>query len=294
MECWSSSSEIKKHIFTNLKKLGIQPSKFRGQNFLIDSEIIKFQIQRANIQHDDIILEIGGGLGSLTKCLLSKAKRVYVIESNSILARFLSDFTSTHQNIEIIYGDAVKTEFPVFTKCVSNLPYQISSPITFKILDSSFDIAILMYQKEFADRIIAKPGEKNYSRLSVAMNLLANCSYLRTIEPNAFYPQPKIFSSLVLISKKRNTKIRDYKEFMLFNTHLFNNKKKIVRSNLANLLKRKRKEQISFDATLLEGIPYSNRRIFTLTLDEIIKIYNYIKEKIEEDAWFNIISLNTK
>ena len=293
MDCWKSSSELKSYVISNLRKLGIKPSQNKGQNFLINSNIIKYQIDKAEISSKDNVLEIGAGLGNLTKCIIAKAKKTFVIELDNRLVRFLRDEFSSFSNFEIISGDAVKVDFPSFNKCVSNLPYQISSPITFKLLEHQFENAILMYQREFAQRIFADPGTSDYSRLSVMINLKADCEYLKTIKPSSFLPPPKVHSSLVLVRRKGIIQPIYESNFNDFVTLLFSNKKKIVRSVLLNNLKRKLKSNDKLKEINIEPILYSERRIFTLTKDELINLYNNLRTKIGEDLWLDIISLNT-
>ncbi len=294
MVCWNSSSELKHYVFESLKKLGIKPSHQKGQNFLIDASIIHFQIDKAQISASDIILEIGSGLGNLTLCLAKLAKKVYAIEADRTLAKFLEDTTESYTNIEIITGDAVKTDLPNFNKCVSNLPYQISSPITFKLLEHSFDLAVLMFQKEFAQRLFAKPGTKDYSRITVMSNLKATCEHLKTVKPKSYYPQPQIHSSIVSIQKKKESLVKNHDDFRLLITLLFSNKKKIVRSVLSNQLKRKAKLNIYPKIDILDSLPYAERRIVTLSLEELVQLYEITKTKIGEDMWSDIISLNMR
>ena len=294
MDCWNSSSELKHYVFDSLKKLGKRPSHRKGQNFLVDASIIHYQIGKAQISPSDIVLEIGSGLGNLTLCLAKSAKKVYAIESDRALAKFLEDSTESYSNIEIIIGDAVKTDFPEFNKCVSNLPYQISSPITFKLLEYSFELAILMFQKEFAQRLFAEPGSTDYSRVTVMSNLKASCSYLKTVKPSSYFPQPQIHSSLVSIQKKKETLVANHDDFRLLVTLLFSNKKKIVRSVLSNLLKRKAKLNIYPKTDILDTLPYAERRIFTLSLEELVEVYEETKKKIGEDMWSDIISPNMR
>src|SRR4030042_3085756 len=130
-----------------------------GQNFLIDKNIAILEVKQANIESDDTVLEIGPGLGILTKLLAEKAKRVIAIEIDENLINKLKK--TLPENVDLIHEDALNIDFetlPKFNKIVSNLPYQISSPITFKFLDYDFESAILIYQKEFAERLVAKPG----------------------------------------------------------------------------------------------------------------------------------------
>ncbi|MHA1302269.1 MAG: 16S rRNA (adenine(1518)-N(6)/adenine(1519)-N(6))-dimethyltransferase RsmA [Candidatus Heimdallarchaeaceae archaeon] len=282
INCWHSSSELKKHIFSCLEELNIKPSKSRGQNYLIDANIIRYQIEKADVQKSDIVLEIGGGPGTLTKCLASKAKQVYTIEYDKAFAAYLKDYFSSYSNVEVIMGDAIKVEWPHFTKCVSNLPYQISSPVTFKLLKHDFNSATLMYQKEFAKRMVAKPNTKNYSRLSIMINLLAECEYHRTVSEYSFYPQPKIQSALISLRPKREKYDFNFEEFSNFVTVLFTMKGKTVRSILRKQIKR-RGEIEENKYALLDQLPYIKRRIFTLHSSELIELYKEFKEKI---GWF--------
>ena len=292
MGCWKNSSELRKHIFESLERIGTKPNYHKGQNFLINADIINYQVSQAEITSSDTILEIGGGVGNLTRCLAERAKSVYVIESDNKFAKFLKDDISSSSNVEVIQGDAVKVEFPTFNKCVSNLPYQISSPITFKLLDYEFDSAILMYQKEFAQRFFAQVGSKDYSRLTVMINLKAECKYLKTVKPSSFYPSPKIDSSLVSVKKKEKTVIDKNSDFDDFITLIFSHKKKILRSTITNLLKSKGHSEHKTE--LFRDLPYLERRIFTLSLEELVDLYKIIREKIGEDLWLDIISLNMK
>jgi 16S rRNA (adenine1518-N6/adenine1519-N6)-dimethyltransferase len=292
MECWKTSTELRKHVFESLKKIGTKPSHHKGQNFLINADIINYQVNKAEIASSDVILEIGGGLGNLTRCLAKEAKFVYVIESDRRFAKFLTDEFSNTSKVEIIQGDAVKVEFPSFTKCVSNLPYQISSPITFKLLDNEFEFSILMYQKEFAQRFFASVGSKDYSRLTVMMNLKAECKYLKTVKPTSFYPAPKVDSSLVALKKREKIAVDKNTGFDDFITIIFSHKKKILRSTINNLLKLK--GHLELKTQVIDGLPYLERRIFTLSLEELVDLYKIIRAKIGEDLWSDIISLNTR
>ena len=129
---------------------------------------------------NDTVLEIGPGIGTLTIKLAEEAKKVIAIEQDTAIFNILSERLENEgiDNVELINGDAVKVDFPPFNKIVSNLPYQISSPITFKFLNHDFDLAVLMYQKEFAERMNGKVGTKEYSRLSAMLYFKAKVDFL--------------------------------------------------------------------------------------------------------------------
>ena len=169
-----------------------------GQNFLIDKQVVKREINYADLSKNDIVLEIGPGEGILTKILATKAKKVIAIEIDSRLVEKLEP--TLPDNVRLINSDVLKIDFntiPAFNKVVSNLPFQISSPITFKLLEYPFTKAVLIYQKDFADRMVAKQGSKDYSRLSVGVYYKAHCRILETVSRKCFYPTPKVDSCII-------------------------------------------------------------------------------------------------
>lgn len=152
-------------------------------------------------------MEIGPGTGNLTQLLCEKAKKVIAIE---IDPRMAAEVTKRMKKLgyghkfELIQGDALKVQFPFFDVCVANLPYQISSPFTFKLLAHRpvFKCAVLMFQREFALRLVAKPGSSLYCRLSANVQLLSKCDHLMKVSRNSFKPPPKVESSVVRIEPK--------------------------------------------------------------------------------------------
>ena len=196
-----SLSKITKDI---LNENGIKLNKNLGQNYLIDKNKRDQIINFGNINKEDVILEIGTGIGTLTIELAKKAKKVIAIEQDEnickILAKRLKD--EKIDNVELLNEDALNVEFPKFNKIISNLPYQISSPITFKFLDYDFDLAVLMYQKEFANRMNGKVGTKNYSRLSAMLYFKCDVDLLTGVSAESFIPKPKVDSTVVRLTPK--------------------------------------------------------------------------------------------
>ncbi len=138
-----------------------------GQNFLIDPNIAQLEVNYAEIKKDDVVFEVGPGKGILTNLLAKNVEKVIAVEIDKNLFESLKK--TLPSNVTLIHSDVLKLDFenlPKFNKVISNLPYQISSPFTFKLLNYSFDLAVLVYQKEFAERIIAKPCSKKNSRIS--------------------------------------------------------------------------------------------------------------------------------
>ena len=182
-----------------LRALGVRASKALGQHFLVDERVAHRQVEYAGITAKDVVLEVGPGLGLLTEALLRKAAKVVAVERDRRLAKALRAFGG---NLEVIEGDAVRVPLPPFDKVVSNLPYQISSPITFRLLGLGFDRAVLMYQREFADRLVAKRGEEGYSRLSVKTYVRARAEIVEDVPKDAFWPPPKVNSAIVLLEPR--------------------------------------------------------------------------------------------
>lgn len=204
-----------------------------GQHFLTDLSVAHREVAYAQIAKNDVVLEIGPGKGIITRLLAQKAKQVIAIEIDPRLVDQLSP--TLPANVTLITGDAVQIDFqelPRFSKIVSNLPYQISSPITFKFLSCSFSKAVLIYQKDFAERLVATPGTKQYSRLTVGVSYKAQCRMLEDIPRQCFSPPPLIESSIVELIPYENPRFRVTNEefFFTLTKQLFTHRRKKIGS----------------------------------------------------------------
>lgn len=178
-----------------------------GQHILKNPLVVNSIIEKAALRRTDVVLEVGPGTGNLTVKMLEKVKKVIACEIDPRLVGELQkrvQGTCLANKLEIKVGDVLKTELPFFDACVANLPYQISSPFVFKLLlhRPFFRCAILMFQREFALRLVAKPGSKLYCRLSINTQLLARVDHLMKVGKNNFRPPPKVESSVVRIEPK--------------------------------------------------------------------------------------------
>jgi 16S rRNA (adenine1518-N6/adenine1519-N6)-dimethyltransferase len=244
-----------------------------GQNFLTDINIAEREIEYCDINRKDTVLEIGPGTGILTKILSKKASSVIAVEIDKVLIKNLRNFLP--DNVLLINDDILNINFeklPKFNKIVSNLPYKISSPITFKLLNYDFSKAVLMYQKEFAERLIAKPGNKQYSRITVGIYYKVNCEILDIISKKCFYPQPKVDSCIVRLIPKKSKPLKLINEDFYFDLVriLFNNRRKKIK----NILNKIYKKDIS-------NLPYINKRVEELSPEEIACLSNNLT-KIED------------
>jgi 16S rRNA (adenine1518-N6/adenine1519-N6)-dimethyltransferase len=185
-----------KETKTLLKRYRISPNKIQGQNFLIDEGVAKREVEAAHLKNTDVVLEIGPGLGALTEQLLKTGCRVIAIEKDTAFIKVLEERFSI-QNLELINADVLKVDFPDFDVVVSNIPYVISSPFIFKLFEHGFSRGILTFQEEFALRLVAEPGDWDYSRLTVASSYFTKAEILETIPSRSFYPHPKVRSAIV-------------------------------------------------------------------------------------------------
>ena len=283
-----SLSKITKNI---LNQYGIKLNKNLGQNYLIDKNKRDQIINFANLNKSDTVLEIGTGIGTLTIELAKRAGKVIAIEQDANIAEILSQRLEDEKidNVELINDDALKVDFPEFNKIISNLPYQISSPITFKFLNYDFDLAILMYQKEFARRMSGTVGSKDYSRLSAMLYFKCNVETLTDVSSESFIPKPKIDSTVVKLTPKEN-KIShdDFKIYSKFTKALFQHRNKKIRNALidsrhivCNLDKKEMKEKIN-NIEFEEINEYLTKRVIAIAPEEILFLSKELNSILSE------------
>lgn len=241
----------------------------QDQYFLIDIDIIDRIIEYSELNKSDTVLEIGAGYGNLTKKLAEKSGKVFAVEIDSELAYSIPNY----DNVTVINKDALKIEFPFFNKVVSNLPYSISSPITFKLLKHGFELGILMYQYEFARRMVAVSGEKEYGRLSITIQYYADVEILEIIDENVFSKTPNVKSAIVkIIPRSSWYKVYDETFFMKFIKAVFSQKRKKLKNAILN-----NSYMLGIDDKNLEKIPYDlNKRPETFSPHELAEISNEI------------------
>lgn len=262
-----------------LKEHQIRLNKRKGQNYLINHQTLLKILNYADLSENDTVLEIGPGIGTLTIPMARKAEKIITIEQDPQIATILEKrlLKLGISNVTVLMGDATKVDFPYFNKVVSNLPYQISSPITFKLLENDFDFAILMYQLEFAERMVAKPGNSNYSRLSLMLHFCADIEMLLKVPRDDFFPQPKISSALIKLTPNKKAEIDKF--FKNVTRALFQHKKKKTKNALldsfheiVDVNKITAKDIVSkMDSVLM------TKRVVKLQPDEVMEISDELK-----------------
>lgn len=225
----------KRHDFRFTKSL--------GQNFLIDANILDKIIRASDIGENDIVIEVGTGIGTLTKELAERAKKVYAIEIDKKLIPIVAETTSQYNNIVLINKDFLETQLtdiveeknsPV--KVIANIPYYITTPIIMKCLESEIfvDTLVLMIQKEVAERLGASASTKQYGSLSVAVQYYANVEFVSKVSKTSFYPVPNVDSGIVKLRKKPETDLtlKDKELFFQVTRGSFAKRRKTILNSL--------------------------------------------------------------
>ncbi|XP_075590005.1 putative dimethyladenosine transferase isoform X2 [Dermatophagoides farinae] len=211
-------TEKKSRQHNEIQKQGIKFNKVLGQHILKNPLVVTSMVDKAALRSSDVVLEVGPGTGNMTMKLLEKCKQVIACEVDT---RLVAELQKRVQNsplqskLKIIIGDVLRKDLPFFDVCVANLPYQISSPFVFKLLlhRPFFRCAILMFQREFAQRLVAKPGDKLYCRLSVNTQLLSRVDIIMKVGKNNFRPPPKVESSVIRLEPINPPPMINYKEW---------------------------------------------------------------------------------
>ncbi|MFW9998891.1 MAG: 16S rRNA (adenine(1518)-N(6)/adenine(1519)-N(6))-dimethyltransferase RsmA [Candidatus Hodarchaeota archaeon] len=270
----------KRDVQLILKQLEVKPNKKFGQNFLIDKNVIKKIIRVSDVSQNDVILEIGPGLGALTEELAKNGKKIYGIEIDRRLCLYLKDKFSNYNNIEIINGDILEIEIPTYNKVISNIPYSITGPLLEKIF---FKIkppkGTLIIESTIANRIFLYETYKNYSRISISVNAFMKPILKTDISKNSFYPMPNITLSLMKIEPKENINPfllnMDCKTFFLkFIAGIMPYKNKNIANAISLFLNTQKDNQYTKDEILMILIKNNleNKKVFNFNIEEFIKI----------------------
>jgi len=221
-----------------IRRAGSRGNPDFDQHFLVDDRVVDriptFLPEKADTSH---ILEIGGGPGVLTDRLLAVADRVTVIERDPAFAAHLrEEFVAARAagRLIVVEGDALDVELPEFTACVSNLPYSASSEIAFRLLPVGKPL-VLMFQQEFAERMVARVGEDDYGRLSVSAQHYADCEIVESVPNTAFDPQPAVQSAIVRLTPRTpDYEVDDEQFFLDFVKAIFTQRRKTIRNGIRN------------------------------------------------------------
>lgn len=268
------------------KKYGFQFTKSLGQNFLVDTNILQKIVDSADIQEEDIVIEVGTGIGTLTRELAKRAKKVYAIEIDKKLIPIVKETTSNYNNIDFVNMDFLEVvledliqEKDRKIKVIANIPYYITTPIIMKCLESSLDIStiLLMIQKEVADRLSAEPSTKAYGSLSVAVQYYSDVEFVEKVSKSCFYPQPKVDSGIVKLSKKHEyIFVRDRELFSQVVKSAFAKRRKTISNSMIGFCEQFTKDNVM--KALGKSGTDAKRRGETLTVEEFAHLSNCMFE----------------
>ncbi len=230
-----------------LQRYNFRFQKKFGQNFLIDESVIKRIIDGAGITKDDLVLEIGPGIGTMTQYMAEAASGVLAVEIDRNLMPVLDDTLHEYHNVEIIWGDILKQDLPAVlsekaagrrVKVVANLPYYITTPIIMDLLEKRLEIAsvTVMIQKEVAVRMQAAPGTKDYGALSLAVQYYTEPEVITKVPPNCFIPRPNVESAVIRLTvlDKPSVEVKDEKLLFKIIRASFNQRRKTLLNGLKN------------------------------------------------------------
>jgi 16S rRNA (adenine1518-N6/adenine1519-N6)-dimethyltransferase len=280
-----------------------RPKKRLGQNFLVNPEVLEIILEAGEITGTDTAIEIGAGLGCLTDVLAQRAKRVIAVEVDELLYKALvahfgvtwrkGEVTSSLQksidsHVQLLNADILKLELnsllssdtgtvPTTFKVIANLPYSITTPILWKLLDHHKQIhsCVLMMQKEVAERIVAEPGGKDYGALTIGVAYWTDATLITTLSPENFYPAPKVDSALLKLTMRDNPKVTVENEEFFFK--VVRTAFRMRRKMLKNSLVRSRLASAKVLETAFAELDIApERRAETLDITEFAALANFL------------------
>ncbi|MFC0559575.1 16S rRNA (adenine(1518)-N(6)/adenine(1519)-N(6))-dimethyltransferase RsmA [Halalkalibacter alkalisediminis] len=276
-----------------LNKYGFNFKKSLGQNFLIDTNVLRNIVAAADITDETGVIEVGPGIGALTEQLAKRAKKVVSFEIDQRLLPVLDDTLQPYENVEIIHSDVLKADIQGTIDqqfegvedlmVVANLPYYVTTPILMKLLEEHLPVRgiVVMIQAEVADRIAAKPGTKEYGALSIAAQYYATAEKVMTVPGTVFMPQPRVDSAVLRLTIREEPAVAVQDEAYFFKVFhaCFANRRKTILNNLVHNLGPKEKK-VEIEAALQEANIDPKRRGETLSLDEFGKLSDALLKRL--------------
>ncbi len=299
----SSNNQTRTYLMERFETLGIHPRGKLGQNFLIDLNLLHLLHESADLDTNDVVLEVGTGTGSLTGAMSQEAGCVVTVEVDSVMHEMAKQEHWDKNNIRFLFADILENKNRLnrhvleivreelarsperrFKLC-ANLPYQIATPLMSNLLLTDippYSMTVTI-QKEVGDRIVARPGTKDYGALAVWMQAQCDCRILRIMPPSVFWPRPKVDSAIVQViyNQQKRKKIPNLQYFHEFVRALFFHRRKFIRSVLCSAFKNKLEKE-AIDSVLAELNLKGEIRAETLSVKTILALSEKFRKLLPE------------
>lgn len=245
-----------------LSTFHITPNKLLGQNFMIEPAFYPKLSNYAELRESDVVLDAGAGFGFLTRFLAEKCKTVIAVEKDPQIAKVLQEQTSRLSNVTVIEGDVLKAELPTFNKAIAAPPYYLSSKFVLFLLERKVDCGVLIVQKEFADRLVAKVGSEDYSWLTVTVYSKVQVELLDVVSKDMFYPQPEVDSVIMRLKPWATLpfNVKDDDFFRRMVKALFTERNKKLANALELFIKSTLKLSKQEYKKIIQDSPFANMR----------------------------------
>lgn len=274
-------------------KYNLKAKKSLGQNFIIDTNILKNMIETAGINEESQVIEVGPGIGALTEQLAMASKQVVAFEIDQRFMEVLEDTLSDYNNIKVINQDILEVDLnevlsdffdlsqPIHL--VANLPYYITTPILMHFIESSVPVETMtvMIQKEVADRISAAPGTKAYGSLSIAIQYYMDTEIASLVPGTVFNPSPNVDSAILHLERKsvKSAEVKDENFFFKVVRAAFAQRRKTIRNNMVAAFGKDASVKEAIDQAFMQADIDSKRRGETLTIEEFAKVSNALQDE---------------
>ena len=278
-----ASPQVTQHILNRFK---LRADKKLGQNFLIDENVVRQIVEAAELSEADTVLEVGPGIGTLTQGLAESKAKVVAVELDTRLLPVLATTLEGYDNVRVVHGDILKVNImgevgaPEFKVC-ANLPYYITTPIIFALLEKRLPMErlVAMVQKEVAERMAAQPGGKEYGALSVAIQYYTEPEIAFIVPPTSFIPAPAVDSAVIVCKRREKPPVEVCDEGLFFRVvkAAFSLRRKMLSNSLKNM--GIKSEQVA-QWLELAGVD-GKRRAETLSLEDFAKLTNSFNEAVK-------------
>jgi len=253
-----------------LRNYRIVPNKLLGQNFMVEPEFYSKLSKYADLNHADVVLDAGAGFGFLTLFIAEICKAVVAVEKDDRIAEVLREQVKRCSNVRVLKGDILKIELPGFSKLVSIPPYYLSRHLVMWLLERKVDCAVLILQSEFAEKLVASVGSDNYGWLTVLAFNEAKVDLLDPVPKSMFYPQPKVDSVIVRLTRRKAALFQVENEIFFHNLvrWLFTQRNKKIRNALLSYLRNTRRIDGTQADRLASGLHFGDKRVRELSPQE--------------------------